>query len=57
MKITEIYIKNFGKLRGVKITPTAGVNIIYGENESGKSTVMAFILSMLYGIGRGEQRH
>lgn len=57
MKITEIYIKSFGKLRGVKITPVDGVNIIYGENEAGKSTVMAFVLAMLYGVGKGEQRH
>lgn len=56
MKITEIYIKGFGKLRGVKITPVDGVNIIYGENEAGKSTVMAFLLAMLYGLGKGEQR-
>jgi len=57
VKITEIYIKSFGKLRGVKITPVDGVNIIYGENEAGKSTVMAFVLAMLYGVGKGEQRH
>lgn len=56
MKITEIYITCFGKLRGVKIPLVDGVNIIYGENESGKSTVMAFILGMLYGLGKGEQR-
>ncbi len=57
MRITEIYIKSFGKLRGVKITPVDGVNIIYGENEAGKSTVMSFVLAMLYGVGKGEQRH
>jgi len=57
MKIIELNIKSFGKLRGVKITPIDGVNIIYGENEAGKSTIMAFILSMFYGIGKGEQRH
>lgn len=57
MRITEIYIKSFGKLRGVRITPVDGVNIIYGENEAGKSTVMAFVLAMLYGVGKGEQRH
>ncbi len=57
MKITEIYIKSFGKLRGIKISPTDGVNIIYGDNEAGKSTVMSFVLAMLYGLGKGEQRH
>lgn len=57
MKITEIYIKSFGKLKGVKISPIDGVNIIYGENEAGKSTVMEFILGMLYGLGKGDKRH
>ena len=57
MRIIEIYIKSFGKLRGVRITPVDGVNIIFGENEAGKSTVMAFVLAMLYGVGKGEQRH
>ncbi|MBP3414663.1 MAG: AAA family ATPase [Clostridia bacterium] len=57
MKITEIYIKSFGKLKGVKINPISGVNIIYGENEAGKSTIMEFILGMFYGLGKGEKRH
>lgn len=56
MKIIEINIKCFGKLNNFTIKPTDGVNIIYGENESGKSTVMAFVKAMLYGLGTGEKR-
>ena len=56
MKINEIYIKAFGKLRGIKISPVSGLNIIFGENECGKSTVMAFVLGMFYGLGKGEER-
>lgn len=56
MKITEINIKCFGKLNNFTISPTNGVNIIYGENESGKSTVMAFVKAMFYGLGTGEKR-
>ncbi|MDR1001755.1 MAG: AAA family ATPase [Oscillospiraceae bacterium] len=56
MRIIEIYIKNFGKLSDFKIIPGNGVNIIFGENESGKSTVMAFFKSMLYGLGKGDAR-
>lgn len=56
MKITEINIKCFGKLNNFTLTPTDGVNIIFGENESGKSTVMAFVKSMFYGLGNGEKR-
>ena len=56
MRIIKINIKCFGKLKDFSIEPTDGVNIIYGENESGKSTVMAFIKAMFYGLGTGEKR-
>lgn len=56
MKIIEINIKCFGKLNNFTIKPTDKVNIIYGENESGKSTVMAFVKAMFYGLGTGEKR-
>ncbi len=56
MTINEIYIKNFGKLSSFKLTANDGVNIIYGPNETGKTTIMAFIKAMLYGAGRAETR-
>lgn len=56
MRIIKINIKCFGKLKDFTLEPTEGVNIIYGENESGKSTVMAFIKAMFYGLGTGEKR-
>ncbi len=56
MTINEIYIKHFGKLSSYKLTAHDGVNIIYGPNEAGKSTIMAFIKAMLYGAGRAETR-
>ncbi len=56
MRIIEINVKNFGKLHNFSVHPSAGINIIYGENESGKSTLMAFIKAMLYGLGTGEKR-
>ena len=52
MRITELNISEFGCLKGVKISPAEKMNIIYGENESGKSTVLLFIKFMLYGLGR-----
>ena len=33
-----------------------GINVIYGENESGKSTIHTFIRSMLFGMKRGRGR-
>ena len=56
MKIIEINIKCFGKLRDFVLKPGDGVNIIYGKNESGKSTIMAFIKAMFYGFESGEKR-
>ena len=50
MKITEIQIKNFGKLHQISIRPLPGLNVVYGKNESGKSTLRQFITGMLFGI-------
>ena len=52
MKITDIRIQNFGKLKEREILLTDGINIIYGPNESGKSTLHAFIRAMLFGLPR-----
>lgn len=50
MKITEIQIKDFGKLHNINIRPLPGINVIYGENETGKSTLQQFISGMLFGL-------
>ncbi len=54
MKIKKIKIISYGKFKDKEIEFKDEVNIIYGKNESGKSTVMSFIKGMLYGFsGRG----
>ncbi len=45
----------FGKLRRSSLELGDGLNIIYGDNESGKSTWCGFIRAMLYGINTREQ--
>ncbi len=50
MKITELNIVEFGCLKDTVISIEDGMNIIEGDNESGKSTVMLFIRFMLYGL-------
>ena len=49
MKINKIKINNFGNLNDKNIE-LKKFNIIYGKNESGKSTLQNYIVSSLYGI-------
>lgn len=53
MQIKEVYIENFGRFSEKNVSFQKGINLIYGSNESGKSTLHTFIKSMLYGIERG----
>lgn len=58
MIITEIQIDSFGGLCGKHLYLKEGVNIIYGNNESGKSTVSDFIRFIFYGVtNRTEAEH
>ena len=50
MIIEKIVIKSFGRINDMTFEFSDGVNIIEGENESGKSTIAAFIRYMLYGF-------
>lgn len=50
MIIEKIHIISFGKLQNFTLDLAGGINIIEGGNESGKSTVSAFIKFMLYGL-------
>lgn len=55
MKLEKIQINGFGKLENKEIELTDGINIILGRNESGKSTLLKFINSMLYGISKNKR--
>lgn len=55
MKIKLLDIKGFGKFNQVKLKPAEGFNIIFEKNESGKSTLLAFIRAMLYGLKGGRR--
>ena len=52
MKIKSIYISAFGGIKDRRIDFTDGFNVVYGENEMGKTTIMSFIKMMFYGSGR-----
>lgn len=50
MRIDKIEIDGFGKLNNREFVFADGINLIYGENESGKSTLCEFLLSAFYGL-------
>lgn len=50
MRIERIAIDKFGGLRGFEKEFGAGLTVIYGGNESGKTTLAAFVRAMLYGL-------
>jgi len=50
MRIEKLHIEAFGKFRDFTLDFSEGINLIYGLNESGKSTIHAFIEAMFYGF-------
>ncbi len=56
MKITKIYISAFGKFKDFTLELSDGMNVIFGENENGKTTVMSFIKMMFYGSSSRQQK-
>ena len=59
MKINKLKVNGFGKLEQKEITFSDGINIIEGKNESGKSSLVKYMVAMLYGASknkRGKER-
>ena len=54
--IKEIHIISFGKFEDKKIRFDENFNLIYGKNETGKSTVTNFIEGLLYGFDEGKNK-
>ncbi|MBO5786299.1 MAG: hypothetical protein J6R45_03155 [Clostridia bacterium] len=50
INIEKIEIVSFGKLKNVCVTAEKGINILSAPNESGKSTLAAFIKFVFYGF-------
>ena len=57
MQILECWLKHYGKFSDMRISFHAGLNIIEGGNESGKSTILSFICAMLYGIQKTRSKN
>lgn len=54
MEIRKLKINGFGKLKDKDIELKEGINIIYGKNEAGKSTLLKFITGMFYGVSKNK---
>ena len=50
MKIKKLDIYGFGKHENKTIDFSENVNVIYGRNEAGKTTIQQFILQILFGF-------
>lgn len=56
MILEKLYIDGFGKFSDYSLNFSPFIQILYGENEAGKSTIHAFIQAMLYGIPKGASK-
>jgi uncharacterized protein YhaN len=58
VKITALEVDGYGVWSGLRIERFAdGLNVVYGPNEAGKSTLLQFIRSMLYGFSPERRRY
>ena len=55
MKVERLEIRGFGRFENKTFTPGGGMNVIYGVNEAGKTTLQTFIKAMLFGLKGGRR--
>ena len=54
MNINELKINAYGKIKDKRYILDRNINIIYGKNEAGKSTILNFITNSFYGISKNK---
>jgi uncharacterized protein YhaN len=54
LKINKLKINAYGKIKEKEIDLKNNINIIYGKNEAGKSTILNFIINSFYGISKNK---
>ena len=57
MRLHELYLDGFGHFHDRTLGPLdSSINVLYGPNEAGKSTLLAFIRTVLFGFRRSGRR-
>lgn len=56
LRIEKVEIVSFGKLKNTVLTPGKGMNVLTAPNESGKSTLAAFLRFVFYGFTDGRKK-
>lgn len=54
MKIQNIKINNYGNLKQKEINLEKNINIIYGKNETGKSTLLNYLKNIFFGVSKNK---
>ena len=54
MNINFLKINGFGKIKNKEINLDKNINIIYGKNEQGKTTILKFLEAMFYGASKNK---
>ncbi|WP_274650245.1 AAA family ATPase [Paenibacillus humicola] len=52
MRLIGLHAEGFGRLHQFSCDLDAPITVVYGPNEAGKSTALAFVRSMLYGFAK-----
>ena len=57
MRMAEFHIVGFGPLANLSLTDCPpGLSIVLGDNEAGKTTLLAFLRSILFGLPARKQK-
>jgi uncharacterized protein YhaN len=56
VRILEIAVDGFGLLHGTRIRPDPGLTVVRGQNEAGKTTLLAFVRAMFFGFETNRYR-
>ena len=56
MQFLDLSVSGFGKFHDLSVQFAPGINLIYGRNEAGKSTLHSFLRAMLFGLSRRPER-